>query len=38
MRETAPQTSDSGVWCLAGAFVTLGAAYVTARRKQSNEN
>ena len=36
--ETAPQTSDSGVWCLAGAFVTLGAAYVTARRKQSNEN
>ncbi len=36
--EYAPQTADYGVWCLAGAVVTLGAAYVTARRKHSYEN
>lgn len=35
---TAPQTADYGVWCLAGAAVTIGAAYVSARKKHAYEN
>ena len=36
--ENAPQTADYGVWCLGGAVVMLGAAYVTARKERSYEN
>lgn len=36
--ETAPQTADAGVWCLAGAVTLLGAAFITTRKKHSYEN